>query len=89
MGDLFFFQDVYDKAMKAYKKSYYYDKEYTKDKEGIAVNFGDIVLADTTKTIREWSSHYQRPNRLLTYPNFSSQYYTGWYRLHIAPGPIN
>lgn len=55
----------------------------------IVVNFGDIVLADTTNTIREWSSHYQRPNRLLTYPNFSSQYYTGWYRLYIAPGPIN
>lgn len=55
----------------------------------VIVNFGDIVLADTTKSISEWNTPYQRPNRLLRYPNFSPQYYTGWYRLYIAPGPIN
>lgn len=35
MGELFLFQDVYDEAMKAIRKSYYYNKIYAKDKEGI------------------------------------------------------
>lgn len=35
MGELFLFQDVYDEAMKAYRKSYYYNKIYAKDKKGI------------------------------------------------------
>lgn len=42
MGELFFFQDVYDEAMKAYKKSYYYNKLYIKDNEGIAISLGKI-----------------------------------------------
>lgn len=42
MGGLFFFQDVYEEAMKAYKRSYYYSKEYTKDEEGVVISLCNI-----------------------------------------------
>lgn len=55
----------------------------------IVVNFGDIVLVDATNVIRSWTPPRHRPTSSISYPNFSPQYYTGWYRLYIAPGPIN
>lgn len=35
MGELFLFQDVYEEAMKAYRRSYYFNRAYAKDKKGI------------------------------------------------------
>lgn len=42
IGGLFFFQDVYDEAMKAYKKSYYFNKAYMKDEEGTIISLCNI-----------------------------------------------
>lgn len=42
MGGLFFFQDVYDEAMKSHKKSYYFNKLYSKDKAGIVTSLCNI-----------------------------------------------
>lgn len=42
MGELFFFQDVYDEALKAYRKSYYYNKIYVKDNEGAVITLCNI-----------------------------------------------
>lgn len=48
----------------------------------VIVNFGDEILKDTTVLGSPKAYHPY-------YLNLSPQYYTGWYRLYIAPGPIN
>lgn len=58
MGELFLFQDVYDEAMKAYKKCYYYNKVYAKDKAGIINSLCDIGNAFTAFGNADSAMHY-------------------------------
>lgn len=52
----------------------------------VIINFGDPILKDTTAMYPYTSGRGTPPYYFL---NMSPQYYTGWYRLFVAPGPAN
>lgn len=59
MGELFLFQDVYDEAMKAYKKSYHY-QTCINDKRGMIINLCNIGATFTAFGNADSALHYYR-----------------------------
>lgn len=51
----------------------------------VIISFGDPVLKDTT--FLGANSHYTSTTNPYYYLNLSPQYYTGWYRVYVGPGP--